>query len=77
MPRVKQVARKIVIMEKFASLDAENRFEELYSERSILADLGLILTRYAPYPLPSDCRDAIRTLNWDSFCSQRIESDPQ
>lgn len=43
MPIVKQVTQKIVIMEKFASLDSDNKFEELYSERSLLADLGFIL----------------------------------
>lgn len=49
MLRVKQVAQKITIMEKFASLDAETCYDELYSERTFLAKLGFILTGEAPY----------------------------
>lgn len=62
MPRTKQVAKKFK-MEKFTSLDAETRYEELYSEKQYLADLDFILTGESPYPLPTECRDMMRALN--------------
>lgn len=52
MPQIKQVAKKFK-MEKFASLDAENLYEELYNEKQYLSNLGFILTGEAPYPLPT------------------------
>lgn len=63
-------------MEKFTSLDAETWFVELYYEKQYLSDLGFILNDEAPYPLPSECRDMIRALNWEKFCNQQIEHDP-
>lgn len=74
MPWTKQVAKKSK-MEKFASLDAKTRFEELYCEKQYLSDLGFIWNGEAPYPLPSECQDMIRALNWEKFCNQRIEPD--
>lgn len=75
MPRIKQVARKCT-MEKFALMDAETRFNELYCEKQYLSNLGFILNGKAPYPLPSECRDMMKVLNWEKFCNQRVEPDP-
>lgn len=62
MPRTKQLAKQFK-MEKFASLDAETRYEELYSEKQYLVDLNFILTGESPYPLSTECRDMMRALN--------------
>lgn len=62
-------------MEKFASLNAKTRFDEFYNKRTFLADLGFILIGDTPHPLPSECRDAIRILNLESYFIKRIQPD--